>query len=383
MPSGADKIKAILRGAAIGFVAVVILLLVPVIGVRKGLEDLVANWQELALYASCLLTGTLAGARLALNRGSIYEDDDAPGSNPAIGTSGDSRPEPELINFEDAVEQSLAGEPKKRRLGPFVYYFHHDRERTLALLASLYVILYVNCAALCQKMHLGIIVAGDGDTIMRSLGVVITFVGLSIFLRGVMRTGRQIVSKEKAISCGDKFRPDNPAAWEEIGSFLEVPPATSAGEESSSVIGIDKSGSTDEQTSAAETPVGEGSVTRSGSQAVPSPKDNNLPQINSESGQIEQELRIAALDPHRASPFRMEGSRLIYASVVSHIPPTRFRFITRNPICLGALLVFSGLPLVFHAWFPLVAIPGIFIVMSWMFSGDRENHESLVVQGQQ
>lgn len=340
MPSGADKIKAILRGAAIGFVAVVILLLVPVFGVRKGLEDLVANWQELALYASCLLTGTLAGARLALNRGSIYEDDDAPSSNPAIGNYGDSRPEPELINFEDAVEQSLAGEPKKRRLGPFVYYLHHDRERTLALLASLYVILYVNCAVLCQKMHLGIIVAGAGDTIMRSLGVGVTVVGLYVGLKGVFRTGRQ----KAADALVGKREMEDSILLKELEAAKQ----------------------------SAECPT------------EPATQESSLPtkMLDSEGSAVPSQEKIQP-EPHLNSPFRMESSRLVYSSMVSHIPPTRFRFVTRNPICLGALLVFSGLPLVFHAWFPLVAIPGIFIVMSWMFSGDRENPESLVVQGQQ
>lgn len=351
MPSGADKIKAMLRGATIGFVAVVILLLVPVLGVRKGVQDLVSNWQELVLYASCLLTGTVAGARLALNRGSIYEDDDVSGSAPGI-ESAEKRPEPELINFEEAVELSLAGEPKKRRLGPFVYYFHHDKDRTLALLASIYVILYVSCAALCQKLHLGIIVAGDGDTIIRSIGVGTTLVGLYLCLKGVMRSGRQSTREETVRDTIEK-----PDAEDE--TLLQEIKAASQGESSGTEPVEEK----------AATAVGEPASDAEGGER----KGANVPsQKESQAQETPIETAANGLNPHRSSPFRMDGSRRVYSTMVSHIPPTRFRFITRTPICLGALLIFAGLPLVFQAWFPLVAIPGIFIVMSWMFSGDKE-----------
>jgi hypothetical protein len=51
-----------------------------------------------------------------------------------------------------------------------------------------------------------------------------------------------------------------------------------------------------------------------------------------------------------------------------HVPLTRLSFIREHPVCAGWLVILTGLPLVFVAWFPLVAIPGIFVGMNWLFS---------------
>src|SRR5262249_7729181 len=193
-----------------------------------------------------------------------------------------------------------------------------------------YVVLYVNCAILCQKLRLGIIVLGPGDTLLRSIGVGVTLVGLYLCLRGVMRSGKHSVKELETAS-------------QPINSSVELSAGVSA--EATASPGVEPN------KEAVAPAITEGSTVLS--QEPTRPPQNQL-------------------DPHRSSPFRMEGSRLVYSSMVSHIPPTRFAFITRNLLCLGALLIFAGLPLVFQAWFPLVAIPGIFIVMSWMFSGKSE-----------
>jgi hypothetical protein len=43
-------------------------------------------------------------------------------------------------------------------------------------------------------------------------------------------------------------------------------------------------------------------------------------------------------------------------------------------VCTGWLVVLAGLPLVFQAWFPLIALPGIFIGMNWMFPEKQPTH---------
>ncbi|MBI1270133.1 hypothetical protein GC174_06860 [bacterium] len=56
-----------------------------------------------------------------------------------------------------------------------------------------------------------------------------------------------------------------------------------------------------------------------------------------------------------------------------HIPPVSLSFFRRHPICLGWIVFMAGLPLVFQAWFPLLAIPGIFVCFNWLFEGRKNS----------
>lgn len=43
----------------------------------------------------------------------------------------------------------------------------------------------------------------------------------------------------------------------------------------------------------------------------------------------------------------------------------------RNPSYLGMLVMMSGIPLVYGTWFPLLAMPGAFIVMKWRMNDEE------------
>lgn len=65
---------------------------------------------------------------------------------------------------------------------------------------------------------------------------------------------------------------------------------------------------------------------------------------------------------HSAYVALMEEHKLIQSG------PYR---LIRNPSYLGMLIVMTGIPLVFGTWFPLIAMPGAFIVMKWRMNDEE------------
>lgn len=305
MPTSKSKVGAIVLGAAAGVLAVVILLVVPVAGVRKELNLLVVDWQELILYSASFIAGTIGGARVAyrqmrsdfaenaVDAGSAVNEK-AVDAGSATGqtssanenavdagsaarrsslvnedaTAGDSGAEvsiSEVLNFspcddelplltEPVIEESLAGGPKKpkKRL-----WNETRRARTTALSVFLYLVLFVMCAVLCQRLGIGNIVSDPiSAEIIRTVGLGVAVVGLYLMVRGLFKSDGK-------------------------------------------VFGID--------------------------------------------------------------------DQFARAGHAPHVPPSRFGFLKQHPVCAGWLFALTGLPLVFQAWFPLLAIPGLFIGMNWLF----------------
>lgn len=289
MPASKSKVGAIVLGAAAGALAVVILLVVPVAGVRKELNLLVIDWQELILYSASFIAGTIGGARVAYRqlRSDLVEHDVGAGSaggpvnenaagsttgqsssaseNAAAGDLGAAGSTSEGLNLspsddelplltEPVIEESLAGGPKK----PKKRLWNETRKaRTTALSVFLYLVLFVMCAVLCQRLGIGNIVSDPiSAEIIRTVGLGLAVVGLYLMVRGLFKSDGK-------------------------------------------VFGFDE-----QQT-----------------------RDGHAP----------------------------------------HVPPSRFGFLKQHPVCAGWLFALTGLPLVFQAWFPLLAIPGLFIGMNWLF----------------
>ncbi len=275
MSAPRSKLSAIFAGSVAGSLAVVILLMVPVVGVRKEFSQVALNWQEIVLYCACLIAGTIAGARVGFREfqsntvmlNCAEEESEVEASD---ADEVEQNEELEKLSIDDEppstvpqIELSLAGGPKKPR---HRFWTEASKSRTRVLLLFLYLLLYVMCSILCQKMNLGSLVT-DALTaeVVRTFGLGLSVSGLYLMVRGM---------------------------------FVQIAPAKTKLIEST-------------------TP----------------------------------ELSIRGWSPHM-SP---------------HVPPTRVEFLRTHPVCAGWLVLLTGLPIVFMAWFPLIAIPGLFIAMNWLF----------------
>jgi protein-S-isoprenylcysteine O-methyltransferase Ste14 len=299
MPASMSKLGAVFLGAIAGMLAVAILVLVPVWGVRKELELIVVDWQEFVLYSSCLLAGTVGGARLAFQAHSRM----AASSREYASFLSSNDVEPEVENGENherlspsddelplltepVFEESLSGGPRKAKKG---FWTAKNKGRTTALLMVLYLVLFVMCAVLCQKLGLGNIVSDPVSAeAIRTVGVGTAVIGLYLITRGMFaRSNSDMRAEPKASSGGaDNDEPDKSVSKETYSLGGEFP---------SSIV-------------------------------------------------------------HDSETFH-----------APHVPPSKIVFLRRHPVCAGWLVVLTGLPLVFQAWFPLLAIPGLFIGMNWLF----------------
>lgn len=329
MSAPRSKLSAIFSGSFAGLLAVVILLMVPVLGVRKQVSLLTLNWQELVLYISCLVAGTISGARVGIRESqSIMLSGTAELSEQSTLPSSDLQPddsdegletlEPVGASVQECstveapnnladgaklqndeadthadvsrndpldleppltvppIEESLAGGPRKP---PRKFWTEASKSRTRVLLLFLYLLLYVMCAVLCQKINLGNIVTDVLTAeIIRNVGLGLSVTGLYLMVRGM---------------------------------FVKVA--------SSSIALVSETA----------------------------------------------ELNIGGWSP-RQSP---------------HVPPSRLQFLRTHPVCAGWLVLLTGLPLVYQAWFPLIAIPGLFVGMNWLFAERSPVGGDLAVAG--
>lgn len=315
MPASMSKLGAIFLGAIAGLLAVGILVLVPVWGVRKELNLVVVDWQELVLYSSCLLTGTVGGARLAYREISrvladsqeydafLRSDGDETSAARSDLISASSKTssacaETNLVDHnertspsddelplltEPVFEESLSGGPRKAKRG---FWTAKSKGRTNVLLVFLYLVLFVMCAVLCQKLGLGNIVSDPVSAeVIRTVGLGTAVIGLYMIIRGMFA---RVDSKANA-RLVSALSDENKVSGSDLKSF---------------------------------------------------PHGGEFP--------------VSLID----------DSETYHAP---HVPPTRAVFLVRHPICAGWLVTLTGLPLVFQAWFPLLAIPGLFIGMNWLF----------------
>lgn len=249
---------AIVLGAVTGLFAFLILLVVPIAGVRglnslDHLDKVVGCWQEMVFLFTTLLASTFAGARLgryrhiaanSMTAGKLsfsldeeHQDGDSP-----------SQPASKPTLFSRLISGRISG-------------------RTPVIAAVLYFVLYINCCILCQKLQLGVVYFPSINETIKSVGVVLILAGLHFISR-------------------------------------------------------------------------------------------NLPR--------------KATDPTLSELSRLSLMAETEGSPPHHVPATSLAFFRSHPICLGWMLLFSGIPFIYLAWFPLMAIPGIFVAMNWIFGGRKQ-----------
>lgn len=269
--SQTNKAARLVVAAFLGLLLAVVLIVVPIVGVRRELKGLFLNAEEIVLVASAMLTGLLAGALIMRRRLTLSENIYA------------SSVKIEAIASDDSLEpiQEVSEKAKRR----FQLKFG-ARTRLLALFA--YLMLYVNLSVLCLHLRLGIFDFGQVNLYIRIAGAIIVLLGLYLLLKG-LRSAKSIL-----------YLAESPYYEAAVGLF---------------------------------------------------------PVLSEDSDQVEEPAEKQALRG-------IEVDR-------GHIPPVSLSFFSRHPLCLGWIIFMAGLPLVFQAWFPLLAIPGVFICFNWLFEGRK------------
>ncbi|MCA9800878.1 MAG: hypothetical protein KC777_02775 [Cyanobacteria bacterium HKST-UBA02] len=243
---------AIALGACTGLAAFLILLVVPIAGVRglggfDQLDKIIGCWQEMVFLFTTMLASTIAGARLGRNR--------------HIAANSMTAGKLSFSLDEDHNDQESERHEKPTLFSRLI------SGRTPVIAAVLYLVLYINCCILCQKLHLGVVDIPSINETIKSVGVAFILAGLHFIL-------------------------------------------------------------------------------------------TNLPR--------------KATDPTLSELSRLSLMAEAEASHAHHVPATSWTFFSGHPICLGWMLLLTGLPLIYLAWFPLIAMPGIFIAMNWIFGGQKE-----------
>lgn len=327
--------SATLAGAVIGMLAAAIVLLVPVIGIRKEFDHLVLYWQELALYVSCIAVSAVAGARYRYRAAKHYQQflDGGP--------EAEEESAPEIIpNSIPSMVPELVAEPTMMRDDSSQVGV--DRSSTSEPEAKSYSQPPLGSTAEPELT--------EGEVLKKSLD-------------GASRTlGQQLDSKpnvvvdevlteppiEESLAGGPKKRRFR--LWSEESKIrtivlamllylvLFVKCAVLCQRLRLGVIILD--------------PVSEELLRSFG--------------LGVTVAGLYIAIRGLFVDSNIGLPVSDESPDMVPKSN-SHVPPTRFSFLRQHPVCTGWLVILSGLPLVYQAWFPLLAIPGIFVAMNWLF----------------
>ena len=319
-----------LIGALTGILVTMVLIMVPVFGVRHDLNSLWRNWQEMGLYISTLIAGAGAGLLLSFPR--------EVNSFVVVGNS-------------DVPDQLVERDLLPKRSFRSLFRIRVNRDRTKAIACFLYLVLYVNCAALCQHLGLGIIVSDFTTTqVVRNLGLCLVIVGLYKMLRGL----------------GTRARTSRDGNDDERDADLPLKELSSAEADSEAAV---ESGSLP-----VEKPVAEGQ----GGQATVSVTDPEIDPVDHSLSDLSDHMEQPpdSESPERGSKIGdiTRSARDRQSLLVSHVPPSRISFLSAHPVCTGWLIALTGLPLIFMAWFPILAIPGIFVSMGWLFG--KEGNKS-------
>ncbi len=427
------------RGAIFGLLAVTILLLVPVLGVRHELTMLVLNWQELILYLSGLAAGAVAGAILIRSK-----------PVPKLSLSSNSNQVPDEF-VEAELAELLNKDNDRKRAWKALLSSSENRQRRNTLAVFLYLVLYVNCAVLCQHLGLGIVDAGAfGNAAIRNTGLCLVLIGLVVIIRDLFR-GSKITADE--ISDTKNIQPEHTAIREDTLVLLDEnsPSQESSNNEAQTSEGgaasikledlsesksitanandasaqSDTDGSMSDEAniqSGAEERIVEYAMEVTASKLQKSPieapletaenstenandskekldstqiddgkpddddslhadaNSTNIMKVETSVQKIGSDNSEPAGEHHSIEkPFALPSKQLMQTTdVMPHVPPSRLGFMFEHRTCTGWLIALSGLPLIFLAWFPVIAIPGIFVVMGWMFGKSNNPSDSEV-----
>ena len=246
-----NRIKSLLLGTMIGTIAAMVLTVVPMYGVRKSIEKLFLNWQEVVFVSSTIATGAMVAALIVRSKLNLLTD------------ARISKVKVEVVEQDDDAERFI---PKSNKKFKFIGGF-----RAKLSFSCLYLLLYINLSILCDHFRLGIIDIAGLNVVIRSTGALIAMFGLYTIIKGVR------YAKTIPYFCESSYY--------------------------DSEIGL-----------------------------------------------------LGSYDSSDSLPEKK-----------SHIPPVSFHFFASHPILKGWYLYIIGLPLVFAAWFPLLALPGVFIGLNWLY----------------
>ncbi len=366
-------------GAVIGMSAASVVLLVPVIGIRKDIDHLILHWQELALYGSCIAVSAVAGARYRYRAAKQYQDFLEDGleaeSNPAPAAVPDTildtvhRPSVEL---RDEYSPATIDE----QLVVSTMEPENEGERFTSLLES-------------SGRALPVSLTPSGEE---------SFTPVSLPLN--LQRGTQTAESKR----------DEEQSFYDLNARADV----SISERPSDLPPIALSAESDMDNSdvLTEPPIEESLA------GGPKKRRLGLQFANSKARTLSLfillylilfvkcavlcqrlQLGVIIMDPVSEELLRTFGLgvtviglyltiRGLFVVKISpqilqvspdmvpvpspHVPRTRLSFLRNHPICTGWLVILSGLPLVYQAWFPLLAVPGIFVAMNWMFPNRKQ-----------
>lgn len=197
-----------------------------------------------------------------------------------------------------------------------------------------FFVLYVACAALCERLAKGVF--PGGAEIWRAAGLVLVVCGIALHLWAHVTTERPEVVRLQPDSTGRGGKSDEPAAQQGEAVPGEAVPGEAVPAQNQRASGDSAVDAVIEKIAAAlPQPTGTSRAAgRGGAAGTAAGSDDQVSGVWSAGG-----------------PYRL----------------------VRYPDAAGKLLALCGIPLCFNAWLPLLAVPGIVILLKWHIS-DQESY---------
>jgi protein-S-isoprenylcysteine O-methyltransferase Ste14 len=200
-----------------------------------------------------------------------------------------------------------------------------------------FFVLYVACAALCERLHVGIFIAGN--EVARTFGVAVVVAGLGLRIWSQMCAPSLLMKDEhrqptepQQSAQLEEASPEERAAEQDVaegGDQPEPPEQGEIGEEQSADATAEKIARFVQK------------IAASGASATPLDK------------------------PIAAEPLTPEQSLKTLLELTDGQFPNGPHRLVRYPDSTGRLIALCGIPLCFGAWLPLFAIPGIIVLLKW------------------
>jgi protein-S-isoprenylcysteine O-methyltransferase Ste14 len=203
----------------------------------------------------------------------------------------------------------------------------------------LFLILYVACAALCARLMFGVFpVLGE---FWRTLGFVLVVAGIAFRLWSQMVSPSALVRDAKI----------QPALESKAGGTAETTPTEPA------ITEEPKKESAPETSPGGEQPSSGNEPEKAGDESASTPTQEVAAFVDkiAEATSGQQAAANAIVDASGEQPL---------------FPSGPYKWL-RYPDATGRLIAFLGLPLCFNAWLPLLALPGVAVLIKWHIS-DQE-----------
>lgn len=224
--------------------------------------------------------------------------------------------------------------------------------------------LYVACAALCERLNVGVFTMG-GDY-FRTLGFLIVLAGMGLRLWAHTSPPSALIQEADAAA----LRIGTSGADAKTSELKLTETQTGSGSATADVAGAGEDAADVGTGSGAETAADVGTAADAGTPAeIGTAADAGPP----------AEIGTAADVGTPESPSSDTDDATPTDTFVSTVAPAQEQHfflvgphrLVRYPDALGKLISLVGLSLAFNAWMPLFILPGVFILLKWHI-GDRE-----------